>query len=69
MLVQALLAVGGATVVAVLVVWAASRQRKTRAPRPFDLPTDAKRAIGREAEFRKLAKKFKDPLWDDDLDG
>jgi len=68
MLVQALLAVGGAVTVAVAVAWAASRQRKTQAPRRFDLPTDAKRAIGREAEFRKMAKKFKDPLWDDDAD-
>jgi len=68
MFVQALLAVGGAMVVAVLVVWAASRQRKTRAPRPFALPTDAKRAIRREAEFKKMAEKFKDPLWDDDAD-
>lgn len=45
-----------------------SRRKKTR-PRPFALPTDPLRAAGREAEFRKMAAKFKDPLWDEDDQG
>jgi len=68
MLVQVLLAVGGAAVVA-LVAWAASRQRKTQVPRPFDLPTDPRRARGREAEYQKMSRRFKDPLFDEDDQG
>ena len=59
-------------VVLVVALHMARRRKQSHAgvrvlrPRPFNLPTDAKRAMGREAEFKKMSEKFKDPLWDDD---